>query len=175
MFAKFLSGGVGHVIVALLVVGFFKGYADHFYDRGVEDCEAAQSAADKKVEDAANDALDNIKETEDVFEERKTEVDNSVNAEVIASELRLAQQEGIRLGKEIERGAALDKVRESDNCLNNLYTDTDGMQARARTLQDEMVRSGIGRFRTDASEGLRGASPTETFSTSAIREYPQTD
>lgn len=152
-FAKLISGGAGYVILILLAIGTIKLFADHYYDKGVEDCQAAQAAEDDKVSGLEPEISAALDESKDQAAIERVEIRKEYHTGITIAQVNQARAEGEVQGRKDARNEVYDEIRRKGGCITVDYDPDDKLLINARSQQDRFLRAGIGQYK----DGKAGA------------------
>ena len=124
-------------------IGFWM-IADHYYDEGKGDCEAAQAKADDTVEGLTDAALSETATIDTEFETEKTDAETTLKAGYDAADLNRAYRDGFTAALETRQSGAIDEARDRGGCLSEPYSSDDVLRVSARSLQESIFDGGTG-------------------------------
>ena len=157
----FFGGGSLYGYLALVAIGggLIWGFADHYYDKGKQDCRAKQTEVNNQTETIGDKLGDILEGIEHDHKDTNTNIDQTYQAGLSQLDINEARQEGIRVGKALGRREGIEQERrKSDSCLNTAYADDDRLLIDARSLQFDVFGN--------SAEG-NAANSTDTMPTLA--------
>lgn len=173
----FFGGGAIYGFAVLLALAGLAWWAvaDHYYDEGVEDCQADQAAADAEVETHVDTALAETGPIDDTHIEEISDATETYQNTLTAQDLRWAYQQGVNAGAARAQSQSVDAARKAGGCLTEPYGDDDGLRNSAQSLQSLIFEGGARRDGAGSSDPVRPATPQDRLSGPPPGQYPSAD